>query len=325
MSPATAEPTVFERIRSTCAAVADVGTHVRIVADAIPAFADTLDPQALARPADAPRGAHDAEAAAAYVMALDAVNFGSGWFPHLRKRPGLSGYRTIEASMREWIDATGPLTVERLLAVDEEAVAAIMGQRLDGGPAHELMALFTVAWHDLAFFVERWGDGSFVATVAAAGHRAANLVAMLDEMAFYHDVHEHPRAGEVLLYKRAQITAHDLARTFGGAGPGRFDDLDELTMFPDNLVPHVLRVDGVLEFDDDLVARIDAAEDIAIGSAAEIEIRAGAVHAVELLRAELAARGIPVYSGDLDTVLWRRGADPTYKAVPRHRTRCVFY
>ena len=38
-------------------------------------------------------------------------------------------------------------------------------------------------------------------------------------------------------YKRAQIVASDLAL----AGVAEFDDLDRLTIFADNLVPHVLR------------------------------------------------------------------------------------
>ena len=44
-------------------------------------------------------------------------------------------------------------------------------------------------------------------------------------------------------FKRAQIAAADLA--LAGIAPA--DDLGELTLFADNLVPHVLRVDGVLE------------------------------------------------------------------------------
>ena len=57
-------------------------------------------------------------------------------------------------------------------------------------------------------------------------------------------------------YKRAQIVASDLAL----AGLAEFSDLDRLTIFADNLVPHVLRVDGVLRYHPDLAARIDAGE-----------------------------------------------------------------
>ncbi|MEZ5167115.1 MAG: queuosine salvage family protein [Acidimicrobiales bacterium] len=196
---------------------------------------------------------------------------------------------------------------------------------LDGGPAHELMALFTQAWHDLAAFVDATGNGSFVSTIEQAGGSAARLVDMLAGMPFFRDVHAHPEAGEVALYKRAQIVVQDLHVAFGGSGPGQFVDREQLTMFADNLVPHVLRVEGVLDFDADLLARIEAVDDIAIGSPAEVEIRACGLHAVELLAEALAAGGRPTTAADLDNVLWNLGAADRYKAIPRHRTRCVYY
>ena len=84
--------------------------------------------------------------------------------------------------------------------------------------------------------------------------------------------------------KRAQIAAADLAR----AGVAAFHDLDRLTMFADNLVPHVLRIDGVLTYDPDLVVGSSSGELIEHDSPEEIEIRACALHAVELIAAERA-------------------------------------
>ncbi|MGH2742213.1 MAG: queuosine salvage family protein, partial [Thermoleophilaceae bacterium] len=103
------------------------------------------------------------------------------------------------------------------------------------------------------------------------------------------------------------------------AGLARFHDLDKLTIFADNLVPHVLRVDGVLRYDPALAAHIDAEWPLAPGEA-EREIRACALHACEQLaeRTGIAARL-------LDIRLWNRGQAPEYKAVPRHRTRSVYY
>ena len=63
-------------------------------------------------------------------------------------------------------------------------------------------------------------------------------------------------------YKRAQIVANDLAL----AGVAEFDDLDRLTIFADNLVPHVLRCDGVLVYDKQLAARIDRGEQLTLGA-----------------------------------------------------------
>jgi hypothetical protein len=116
-------------------------------------------------------------------------------------------------------------------------------------------------------------------------------------------------------WKRAQIAANDLAL----AGVAEFSDLDRLTIFADNLVPHVLRVDGVLRYDPALAARIDAGELLPPGEE-EREIRGCAVHACELLSQRL---GMPARM--LDTALWSRGQAPRYKSVPRHRTRTVYY
>jgi hypothetical protein len=133
------------------------------------------------------------------------------------------------------------------------------------------------------------------------------------------------RGRDVPLYKRAQLLAADLAIAFGGTGPGAFDDLDRLTLFADNLVPHVLRVDGVLAYDDQLLRRIDAGELIPAGSLEETEIRAVAVHAVERLVPALRRLGAPVTARLLDYHLWNRGQGVHYKSRPRHRTRTIFY
>jgi hypothetical protein len=98
-----------------------------------------------------------------------------------------------------------------------------------------------------------------------------------------------------------------------------FSDLDRLTIFADNLVPHVLRVDGVLRYDPGLAARIDAGELIPPGDE-EREIRACALTACELMARE---SGVPPRL--IDGWLWNRGQASRYKAVPRHRTRTVYY
>ena len=119
--------------------------------------------------------------------------------------------------------------------------------------------------------------------------------------------------------KRAQITDADMQR----ASVVRWRDTGRLTMFADNLVPHVLRLDGVLAFSPRLVARIDAGELIEHGSPEEVEIRACAVEAVERLVTARAGDGLT--AAGVDTVLWERGGEPRYKASPRHRSRCTAY
>ena len=81
----------------------------------------------------------------------------------------------------------------------------------------------------------------------------------------------------------------------------------------------MLRVDGVLRYGPELAARIDAGELLPQGRA-EREIRGCALHACELLAERT---GLP--PRELDIRLWNRGQAREYKAVPRHRTRSVYY
>jgi len=119
--------------------------------------------------------------------------------------------------------------------------------------------------------------------------------------------------------------AADLFLAFAGTGPGRFDDIDHLTIFADNLVSHVLRMDGIISYDRELVRRIASEEEILPGSAEEVELRACAVHAAELLIAELRRLGYQYNSMELDQFLWNRGQRPDFRSQLRHRTRSVFY
>ena len=184
----------------------------------------------------------------------------------------------------------------------------MFGQSLEDPAVAELMGLFAQALNDLGRSVATEFGGRFRALVDAADGSAETLAHVLAQMPFYQDVG---------FYKRAQLTAADLAI----ARVAKFRDLDRLTIFADNLVPHVLRVDSILRYDPGLLARIDREELIPAGSPEEQEIRACALHAVELIRGRLDA----VTSMQLDYVLWNRGQQPVYKAAPRHRTRTVFY
>ncbi len=88
----------MDQLRAACALVAERARHVRIEKRRIPEYAASLqlDVPAVERHAEGSR-----EHRAAFWLTLDAINFGSGWFPTLDKRPGRSGYFTIEAGLRE--------------------------------------------------------------------------------------------------------------------------------------------------------------------------------------------------------------------------------
>jgi hypothetical protein len=306
--------TLTDEVRAACVQIAAKAGSVRIDLDACaevqPAEPPPLDPERHyleGSPADV----------ADYMLALDAINFGSGWFPTLRKRElhgkPVSGYFTVAWNLADHVRTHGPPTSTWLSQVTSAEIAAI----LDQDPGGELMSLYAQALRQLgSFLAERPGAGSrgprrALDLVAEARGSAVGLATMLAEgMTMFAD------RG---FYKRAQIVPSDLAL----AGVAEFDDLDQLTIFADNLVPHVLRCDGVLVYDEALASRIDAGERLPLGGA-ESEIRACAVHACALI-----SQRTGVSEREIDNWLWTRGqADgrgTRYKARPRHRCRTVFY
>ena len=301
----------MDELRAACAKVAARACSVAIEHGAIPAYA-----AGLALPVSPPGAEGHSRASrevrAAFWLILDAINFGSGWFPTLRKRPGLSGYGTIAVGLRDRVDKHGTWSAGELAELDPQSVAAVFGQ----DPHHELMALFAQSLNDMGRHVLAEHEGSFTALVDAAGGSAVTLARHLGGWSSFADCSRYLEL-EVPFLKRAQIAAADLHR----AGVAAFGDLDRLTLFADNLVPHVLRLDGVLRFDSGLVRRIDAGELIEHDSLEEIEIRACALQAVELITA---ARP-EARAADIDEILWIRGGQPHSKTSPRHRSRCRAY
>jgi len=338
-SPRISSASLLDEVRVSCAAVASRARHVTIEQRALAPYAASLPLGALAAPSIDPRFhvLADEASTVAYFLTLDTINFGSGYFPAMRKRPGLSGYFTVALSLKEAFEREGVWSAAQLAAMTPAHCAAVFGQDADFPP----MELFATALRDLGALLLADYGGRSTALVEAAGASAERLVRLLAAMPYYRDVADYDGLA-VAFYKRAQLAAADLAlalspspagdgaagvteRGSAGSGLARFGDLDRLTIFADNLVPHVLRVDGVLRYAPELLARIDAGVQIPSGSPEEIELRACAVHAVELLKAEVNRRGGAVTSSQLDYFLWNRGQAPAYKALPRHRTRSVYY
>jgi len=286
-------PSLPDEVRRHCAAVARDARFVRIDPQATTVTGGVAGLDAQEHFLEG-----DPEAVARYVLILDTINFGSGWFPTLRDGSTSGMTRRLTAHVRQH---GRPWTGAQLRGLDAGTVAAVLEE--DAG--HPLMALYAEGLRQLGALL---GDGGALDVVAAAGGSAAVLARRLaSELPFYAD------RG---FYKRAQIAANDLVL----AGVADFADVDTLTVFADNFLPHVLRLDGVLVVEPGLAARLDAGALLESGSREEVELRACAVHACELLAARLG-----VAPRVLDNWLWNRGTEPAYLARPAHRCRTVFY
>jgi hypothetical protein len=263
-------------VRRSCAAIAEAARDVTIDLGAPlpePGVAG-LDPE-LHRLGGTP------EEVARYVLILDTINFGSGWFDELG-----TDTNALTARVEAWAD---------LLTLG----AGDVGERLALPPEHELTRLYARALNDLGAWLGDRGALELI-DVGSAQRMAESLLAM-------------PLFADPGFYKRAQITANDLVL----AGVVEYPDVDALTVFADNLVPHVLRLDGFLRYDDALAARVDAGNPLEHGSREEIEIRACAVHACEQIAARLG-----VAPRTLDNWLWNRGLTLPPGA---HRTKTTAY
>ncbi len=297
-----------DEVRAACAWVAERARSVRIEEKAIEEYAAGLpEPEAEAEPGPF---AEDPETAAAFAICMNAINFGSGWWPTIRKRPGLSGYGTMAAGVTDRFAARGPWTTDELEAMDATMIAGVVGQ----DPAHPLMPQFAAALRDVGSHVRADHDDRFLGPAEAADS-IPSLAATLATWDCFADVSRYD-GREIPFYKRAQLAAADLHR----AGATHLPGLDRLTAFADNLVPHVLRVDGILHLDPDLTARIEAEVLLEHGSPEEVELRACAVQAVELLAA--ASHLMPA---EIDSALWNRGRDPRYKSLGRPRAPGTAY
>jgi hypothetical protein len=291
---------ITDDIRAACRVTAAGARHVRLDLAALeavqPGPVPPLDP-------DVHFLDGDPAAVAAYVLTLDAVNFGSGWFADL---PGV-GYESVARALSDRWRADGPLGNAELRAFDAPAVAVLLGRPdlLERPAGVELLDLYAAALRELGAWL---GDRTPLELVRDAEPSAERLAATLaDGLPMWRD------AG---FLKRAQIAASDLAL----AGVAHFTDLDRLTAFADNVLPQVLRHEGVLQVDRILAARIDRGDLLAPGPA-ERELRACAVHACELLAARL-----QLTPRELDNVLWTRGQRPEYAGPPLpHRTHTTYY
>ena len=315
----------FVALREACAEMMQAARFVHVDTEAARALAlhFSRGPSATWDEATHYRG--DADSTLAYVLVLDTLNFGSGWFPVFEKRPGRSGYFTLSMGLKEAFEAEGPFSAARLGEFDAPGIALLLGQRAEEPELQEFFALQARALRDLGTLVGREYGGSFTRLREAAGFSAAALVGTLVRMPLFRDVATTATGLEIPFYKRAQIAAADLATAFAGAGYGAFQDLDELCAFADNTLPNVLRCEGVLRYEESLAEAIRRGAEIASGSPREIELRAAAVHSVEIMTQYLRARGEAVEARELDAWLWHRGQGAAFKASPRHRTRCTFY
>ena len=179
-----------------------------------------------------------------------------------------------------------------------------------------------------AVLVERYGGRfhRFVRDCAPSMYADGDgiLERLLTEFPRFNDISDH-HGHEVKIYKLAQLGLWMLHRALHASGAWSLHDLANMTAFADYIVPVGLNVMRILEYTDELAARIDAGEMFERDSEQEVEIRAHTLYATALLTDAVNAIRPPdkqLLIPQIDYRLWKT-YHTTFK--PHHLTRTVMY
>lgn len=318
---------IFARIREQAELVCENARWVAIDTERLIAFADRLQVYGL------PELGHTVEHhyldhgedTLAYFLILDSINFGSGYFPYLKKETGFSGYFTIAHGLKKYFETFGVPGARLLEELNVEACATMLGgQDISCPHMRELMFLFSRALQELGRFVNSNFGGRYIGLLENA-RSAQDVVTKLIQMPMFRDI---PYYGNIKVpfLKRAQIFLQDAKLALPDHELTNLEGIDNLTIFADNVVPFVLEAEGILKYHPWLSQRISREELIAYGSCEEIEMRAASIFACEVIANVISDEYRRMSVRELDFHIWNRGQQlkgTTDKK--RHRTRCVYY
>jgi len=145
--------------------------------------------------------------------------------------------------------------------------------------------------------------GGFAALVEESGLHVPSLAELLVARVPGYRDEVRTELGFLRFDKLANLAAAMMAATSARSWSG----LDELPVYPDYMLPRVLRHLGILRYVPALATKVDSRRLIPAGSQHEAAIRWATIHAGERLRRALNARGNPVIPATLDYRLWWLG------------------
>ncbi len=314
-------------VREDAAYVAEQAQHVLIDPVALDATATALAAGAVQVPAwnAALHFTDGTWKTANYLLVLDGLNFSFWGEPRWTityRGETLRGYWALAAALKRAIEEDCPIYDAQFMA---SCTIGELQQILRGDGEIPLLETRLAHLNHVGRTLLARYQGEFVHAIHACQHSAVALVRrLLRDFAVFDDVTPY-RGRLIRLYKRAQILPADLYGAFGGIGPGRFDDIHELTAFADYKVPQVLEHLGIIRYAQALGDKLANHIPLERHGVEELEIRAVTIHAVELLRDALAAKGCSLNAVQLDWQLWEQGLALGGVARPYHLTRTSAY
>lgn len=326
IAPGQQRITLFDSMRRGFEVVSNGARHVRIDFDRLSSFVQEL-------PSNPPKELlsnkyhffGDEEQTAGYIITLDSINFGSGYTSRLVAEGWEviddSIYYTLATRLKDHYVRKGMLTPRELSGLAPEDVISLLQLNPKGEASQDFARRCTRSLKELGGAITDEFQSKFINLVNWAAGSTEKMIRTLIRQRNFNDMHRY-RGHAIAFHKRAQITAADLHIAFRKQFDKQlFQDINQLTLFADNLVPHVLNVEGVTTYSEELGSRIAKGEEIPSGSEEEIEIRAVAAHVTELM-----ARQKNTIAMNIDHILWHIGTeDEKYRKTEPHRTISNFY
>ncbi len=267
-----------------------------------------------------------------WMLLLDALNFcfwgekGQARWQISYQGETLNGYWAEAAALRRAVEEGKPVWDAGYLSnIDHQELATIFrGLSAETPDIPLLEERLRIAREVGQVLLERF-EGQFSHLVEQVQQSGVELaLALTDYFSSFRDVATY-NSQEVRFLKRAQICVADLYGAFNGQSWGTFTDLEQLTIFADYKLPQVLRHYGALVYTTGLAEKVDRQEQLAPGSAEEVEIRSATIWACELLRrAAIRLSKQPMTAATVDQWLWHLGQDAECMS-PYHRVRTIYY
>ncbi len=165
------------------------------------------------------------------------------------------------------------------------------------------------------------GDPIFI--LEKSEYDAIKLLQILKDFPNFHDVPTYKNE-KVVFLKLAHLVAQEFDHVLKSHGKDGLKNMDQICVFADYKLPQILRAYGLLEYSGELARKVDNYELILKEGNEEIEIRAGTIWGVELVRQALGGKHTDIEVGQ---AIWlmSQNSELQKKIKPYHRTYTNFY
>ncbi|KAM9997244.1 hypothetical protein ACTFIZ_006654 [Dictyostelium cf. discoideum] len=350
----------LQQVRESANWVNEHSENVKINFDKINEFLDNLkkdDYESKSSTVLFPLNYSNSQQEINFWFLLDLINFGSGYRKELHEACNRGAYETIcYGLMGMFLSQGGKLTANFLSNMSLNDVSQLFNIptqeefEIQAGiysyrdtPLKQLVQSIHTVLKESSEIVLKLGFqdfGDWIWSITDPSKRsssssssttplASDLIKILvetipafNDQAIYKD-------HRIFIFKKVQLLAADLYRRFKDTIPDRFNftDINDVTVFTDNVLPAVLRNFGILEVSKELEERLNAGGELLPGND-EVELRVQAIQAcIEIVSiAKKRTDNFIKNDVEFDYYLWTKGKDGAIRKVERHYTKkTIFY